>query len=935
MKDNNITKRLLILAGITLLALYTIWPSIQLHSHPRVCAKGESADQCIPKDEYLAQNPELANKALKFGLDLAGGTSVVVELDTTHLAKGENVSEVVNTSLEILRNRVDQFGLSEPQLSLTPPNRITAELAGVDQDGAKELIGRTAKLEFKVVLDPDRYVPVLNRLSQQMQLAAPVAEAPKANAAATNSSVAVLSSSAVQKSLQDELSKQFASKDAKPTSVATPASSAAQLAKSDSLKKDTAKLAVADTAKKDSVAAQAPVVAEVNKAGLPKLPRSLIGQANSYIAYYDEAMVVRKADIDTVKMVLANPEVQRALGDIQLSISFETKKLTDGNEVRYLYALKKRAEMDGANVEGAMPERASGGMNAGAVVVNLRFNSKGAKQFAKVTGNFVGKQLAIVLDSQVVSAPKINDKISGGNAQISGSFTYDEAKQLAVILKAGALKTSMRIVELRTVGATLGDDNIQLSLKAGVSSLVMIILFMLWYYRSGGVNSFWGLLFNMVLIGAVLSMFGATLTLPGIAGLILIIGMAVDGNVLIFERIREEMAMGKSPRVAVHNGFSKAFSAIIDSHLTAIITSYILYKFGSGPIKGFGLTMIIGILATLFCNLYMSRTLFLWKLSKDESKISVGKGWDLFHDTKVDIIKISRWTNKISWGVSIIALVAFFYPGLNKSIDFTGGQVITFDLPTDVPVAEVKATLENQAGFEDALVKEVSSNGKSYYQLRLHPSASTAQVVDQVCKVFKINTKEERSKYIISEELVGPSISKDLVSAAWWSIFWALLAILIYIWFRFGKFGLGFGLGGIITLAHDILVTVLLFVIFRLEVDAAFIAALLTILGYSLNDSIIIYDRIRENTELLGRDSYESRVNRSVNETFARTIITSGTVFITCVLLAVFGAGSIKNFAIAMAIGVGVGTYSSIFISAPFVNWWAKKYGVKGVHKEA
>lgn len=941
MKDKTVTKRLLILAGILLLALYTIWPSLQLHSHPRQCPEGQNADQCVAKDEYLAKHPELSNKALKFGLDLAGGTSVVVELDTTHLAKGEKVDEVVNTSLEILRNRVDQFGLSEPQLSLTPPNRITAELAGVDQDGAKELIGRTAKLEFKVVLDAERYVPVLNRLSQQLQQVAPasVASAPAAKTDAPKS-VAALSSAAVQKSLQDEFSKRFASADKAPASSASASSSAKsevkapKVAKAEAPAKDTAKLAATDTARKDTAVPAAPAVAELNKAGLPKLARTLVGQANSYIAYYDEAMVIRKADVDTVKMILANPEVQRALGDIQLSIGFETKKLTDGNEVRYLYALKKRAEMDGANVDGAMPERASGGMNAGAVVVNLRFNSKGAKQFAKVTGNFVGKQLAIVLDSQVVSAPRINDKIAGGNAQISGDFTYDQAKQLAVILKAGALKTSMRIVELRTVGAALGEDNIAISLKAGIGSMIAIALFMFWYYRRSGFNAFAGMIFNMLLIGAVLSMFGATLTLPGIAGLILIIGMVVDGNVLVFERIREELAMGKSPRVAVHNGFAKAFSAIIDSHLTAIITSFILYKFGSGPIRGFGLTMMIGITSTLFCNLYMSRSLFLWKLNRDESSISVGKGWNLFHDTNVDIIKISKFTNKLAWLVCILGIASVFYPGFNKSIDFTGGQVITFDLPKNISVDEVKTVLESKGGFADPMVKEVSSNGNSYYQLRLHTEQSKTQAVDVLCSSFEIS-KEDRSKYIISEELVGPSISKDLTKNAWWAIFWALLAILIYIWFRFGKFGLGFGLGGIVTLTHDILFTVLCFTVFRLEIDATFIAALLTILGYSLNDSIIIYDRIRENTELLGRDTYESRVNRSVNETFARTIITSGTVFITCVILAIFGSGSIKSFAIAMSIGVGIGTYSSIFISAPFVNWWAKKYGVKGVQKEA
>jgi SecD/SecF fusion protein len=901
MKDQNLKFRAIFLMLLTALAVWTLVPSVQLHSQP--------ADQ---KDAYLKANPTVSNKAVKFGLDLAGGTSVVVELDTTEL-KSDEIPDALQTSLAILRNRVDQFGLSEPVIAVSGRNRISAELAGMDQDGAKQLIGKTAKLEFKLVQDPDRVTPTLNRIHQMV-------EAKRGgNAAAAPAAVLPGAPKEAPKLDADALAAQLAGTTAPAASPdTTKKAETAQLG-------DSSKVAQADSSATPAVAA--PVVEEkpIDLAGhidLAKLPRPFMGSENSYLLMYGQEVAVRSEDMDTVRMLLGHPEIRKLVpGDQQLALGGIDEVSPTNQKLRILYGLKKRSEMGGQDIENATAMRMTTGTDAGQVGVSLKFNSKGAKDFARVTGNNVRKRLAIVLDSQVISAPNILDRISGGNAQITGLADFEEAKQLSVVLKAGALPAAMKIAELRTVGASLGEDNVRVSLVTGIGAVLITLVFMLLYYRRPGVNSGICLLLNMLLIGGVLAMFGATLSLPGIAGLILTIGMAVDGNVLIFERLREELNAGRTPRMAVKNSFEKAFSAILDSNITTFATAFILYQLGSGPIKGFGLTMMIGIATTMFATLFVSRTLFMWQLSSNDKTMTVGDGIKWVNNTRLDVIRLARPLSLVSAAVMVIFVGLWAVVGFTKSIDFTGGQVISFDTQKEISLDEVRSIIESKTTIQNPSIKTIGDD----YQIRL---AMGSKDIDQAVTQIKTALADYQVE-ILSEDIVGASISEDLTRAAWWAIIWSLIVIMIYVWVRFGTYGLGFGVGAVVTLAHDVLFVSGIFIILKLEIDGTFIAAILTILGYSLNDSIVIYDRIRENTQILGKSTYSEAVNRSVNETFSRTVITGGTTFLSVVLLAVFGDGSISNFAIAMAIGIAVGTYSSIFISAPFVNWWVQRRTVK------
>lgn len=872
MKKKIFGLREFVILAVIIIACYSIWPSIQVHTK-----SGEA------KKTFVKENPKLAEKSVNFGLDLAGGTSITLEIDASDLP-GENVKDLQEQSLEIVRNRVDQYGLSEPQISPQGDDRIVVELAGVDDSTAKELVGSTAKLEFKIVSDNEKFTQVVNLIDSYLGR--------QANpAAADSASPAVDSVTAKADSLKD-------------TSAAVVAST------TDSVK--------ADSSVTEPVAQEQAVAVPAD----PSLPVSL----SSLFLSFGNGGFVAEESVEQVKRLLELEAVQKLIPrDVMFAFGSGLEKISPESAVKAkrLYLLKRRAEMDGEDIADARPYRVGDGVNIGEVAVNLKFSGVGPKQFSAVTAANVGKQMAIVLDNQVISAPVIRDRIPNGEAQITGLDDMAEANRLSVVLRAGALKAPMNIIESRNIGATLGEDNIKSGFGAAFWGLIACIVFMVAYYRIGGLIACFGIVLNAVVTAAVLSVFNATLTLPGIVGFILVLGMALDANVIIYERIREEMKAGSLARAAVAKGYERAFSAIFDSNLTTFLTALILYKIGTGSVKGFGLTLMIGIATSLFCSLTVTRAIFDWRLAKnDANKLSIGKGFRLIDEANLPIIKKSKVFAIFSGILLIASLGIMVVRGFDFSIDFLGGQVYTVQYLEAGAHEEDLSKVAASAGLTNAKVRSYGDQAKNMYQISLKKT-DDATVKDRLQKA--LDDAGQKAQIIASDE-VGPTIGKELRFNAILSIILSWIAICLYIWFRFGKLGLGFGVGALVGLVHDTIISIGFISLMGLSVDGALIASVLTLIGYTINDKIVVFDRIRENSQIYGRSNFPKLVNSSINQCFSRTVITSMTTLFVCLILAVMGGSSIRDFGLVMVVGIIVGTYSSVTISSPFVVWWAKRF---------
>lgn len=872
MKKKIFGLREFVILAVIIIACYSIWPSIQVHTK-----SGEA------KKTFVKENPKLAEKSVNFGLDLAGGTSITLEIDASDLP-GENVKDLQEQSLEIVRNRVDQYGLSEPQISPQGDDRIVVELAGVDDSTAKELVGSTAKLEFKIVSDNEKFTQVVNLIDSYLGR--------QANpAAADSASPAVDSVTAKADSLKD-------------TSAAVVAST------TDSVK--------ADSSVTEPVAQEQAVAVPAD----PSLPVSL----SSLFLSFGNGGFVAEESVEQVKRLLELEAVQKLIPrDVMFAFGSGLEKISPESAVKAkrLYLLKRRAEMDGEDIADARPYRVGDGVNIGEVAVNLKFSGVGPKQFSAVTAANVGKQMAIVLDNQVISAPVIRDRIPNGEAQITGLDDMAEANRLSVVLRAGALKAPMNIIESRNIGATLGEDNIKSGFGAAFWGLIACIVFMVAYYRIGGLIACFAIVLNAIVTAAVLSVFNATLTLPGIVGFILVLGMALDANVIIYERIREEMKAGSLARAAVAKGYERAFSAIFDSNLTTFLTALILYKIGTGSVKGFGLTLMIGIATSLFCSLTVTRAIFDWRLAKnDANKLSIGKGFRVIDEANLPIIQKSKVFAIFSAILLVASLGIMIVRGFDFSIDFLGGQVYTVQYSEAGAHEEDLSKVAASAGLTNAKVRSYGDQAKNMYQISLKKT-DDATVKDRLQKA--LDDAGQKAQIIASDE-VGPTIGKELRFNAILSIILSWIAICLYIWFRFGKLGLGFGVGALVGLVHDTIISIGFISLMGFSVDGALIASVLTLIGYTINDKIVVFDRIRENGQIYGRSNFPTLVNSSINQCFSRTIITSLTTLFVCLILAVMGGSSIRDFGLVMVFGIIVGTYSSITISSPFVVWWAKRF---------
>src|SRR5712692_7335547 len=591
------------------------------------------------------------------------------------------------------------------------------------------------------------------------------------------------------------------------------------------------------------------------------------------------------------------------------------KHPAEGNEKPFEERLlvKKKADLGGDRVSGSNAYYGNEGWT-----VQLKFDSEGAKKFGQITEQYKGHRFAIVLDGLIQSAPVIRDAIYGGDAIITGKFSEHEARGLASVLE-NPLQTPVSIEEERSVSPTLGLDSIRASILAGLVGLAITLVCVAIYYRLAGLIANLALIINLVLLIGALTMFRFVLTLPGIAGIILTIGLSVDANVLIYERLREEMALGKSLKVAVKTAYEKAFSSIFDANVTTLITAAILFWKASGPVKGFAISLTLGILASLFTALIVGRNCLGWFV--DTGRVKRMSMLHLISSKNINFLGKGFLACMCSLALLIAGASAFYLRGeKNFGVDFRGGDLITLSSPNTIDVGHVRDALK-PLGLADASIQESAQGGKSYITVRT-PLNTSDKVEKQIIQAmpgtgFKVEGSER----------VGALVGGELAKSSLVALGLGILGILIFVTFRFE---LSFAVGAIVALLHDVLMTVGVFALLGHELTLTMVGAVLTIAGYSINDTIVVYDRIREGLASGRRGSIEQIMNESINQTLSRTILTSTVTLIPILCLFFFGGAVLRDFSLAIIIGVAVGTYSSIFIASPIVLWWTRARGGRG-----
>ncbi|MBK8945541.1 MAG: protein translocase subunit SecD [Ignavibacteriae bacterium] len=837
----------------------------------------------------------------------------------------EQESDAVTRAIEIIRNRIDQYGVSEPSIQKQGARRIIVELPGVaKKEEAKNLLQGRAMLEFKLVKDPEFTFPIMNKIDE------------------------VLANS----------------------------------------NKDTT-----DTAIKDSLLSDTELSTEESEKQHPFFSVAKLISQNSADA------IVEESKKELLNNYLNRPEVKKVIPDnVEFLYSAKPYAVQDGITYYSLYLVNKQAELTGGVIVDA---QANINQQTTAPVVNMQMNSEGAREWARITGANVNKRCAVVLDGYVYTAPNINEKIPSGSSQISGMDDLEEAKLIEIVLKAGALPAPVDIIEERTVGPSLGQDSINQGFNSTIIAFIIIAFFMFTYYKKSGAFADLAMFFTILFILGILAAFNATLTLPGIAGIILTIGMAVDANVLIFERIREELSTGKTVKAAVQGGFSHSYSAIFDSNITSFFTAIILYQFGSGPIQGFALTLMIGILSSLFCALVITKLLFEFAIAKGYS-INVGSRSRIFDSLNYNFLGNRKIGYIISSVLLLIGIFSLIIRGVELGIDFKGGSEIAVQFEKPIEITDIRQELSS-IGLGNVEVKTFGDNSgvlirtelqeipaniipnvvssldkainKYYpgvqksivdsslnsftYQFPSSEIASTlmeklfidgfqtSRATDDInntkitinltiadwIKENLIQLHSDNPFQVLKEEKVGPKVGEELKFDAIVAVILSLIVILIYLGFRF-KFG--FALGAVIALFHDVLITLGAFSLLyglipglNLEISVSVVAAFLTLVGYSINDTVVVFDRIREDIKIHKTANLEDVMNKAINKTLSRTVITSLTTLFAVIVILIFSGEVLRGFAFSLFFGIIIGTYSSIFVASAFVLEYAKKRGQK------
>ncbi len=820
----------------------------------------------------------------------------------------EKANETVDLTYKLLKERIDKMGVIGPNVSLDAArDLILVELPGVDNpQRARAYLQAAAKLEFWNVYritDPG-IMEAFIRANEKLRKLQEQESASKTTAADT-------------------------------TAVAdTVAVAAADSLAADSL--------AANQTKEDTLAnlstTQGPLfdVFTLNSQGL--LGLAPMGTAEKNKRQLVMEMLTRPGIRELFPrdaMFLWSRSPVKNLGD----------NIPADKELYELYMIKKEPGKNTAPLEGDHVTDAyvTTDPNTGQLAISLRMDSEGARIWGQMTtkaANDNNREIAIVLDSQVVSAPRVINPITTGDSQITGQFTVQEAQDLANILQIGKLPARTQIIQESVVGPSLGADNIQKSLRALVIGFLLVLVFMIFYYGTAGVVSIAVLFLNVVFLLAAAASFGTVLTLPGIAGIVLTIGMAVDANVIIYERIREELRAGKTMAAAVRDGYQNSYSAIIDGNVTTLLTAIVLVVFGLGPIKGFGVILAIGIMTTLFTAVLVSRLIIEWWLSKNRPfSVWTKPTKDVLSNLNVDWMKHRKKFYILSLTITILGVISFFTRGFDLGVDFRGGYSINVEFVgqpvsaeqirqaltaalDETPVVKAVDTENTYNIVTDYLVDDQSDDAPERVLAKIHEGlASLAGSVS--FEEFK-DASTVGKTHITSLSKVGPTVADDLRESAGEAVVFGLLAIFLYILLRFSRWQ--YSLGAVLATAHDALIVVSAFSLlhgilpFPMEVDQAFIAAILTIIGYSVNDTVIVYDRIREYTGLYPDKEKNEVINMAINSTMSRTLITALTTLFTVFVLWLFGSGSIKGFAFALVLGVAVGTYSSVFIASPVMS---------------
>lgn len=820
-------RKLVLIVALIAAAVYYLLPSVDFYS----MTDDERETLELKSPEQLV---DLKKRSLNLGLDLQGGIHLVLEVKTEGMEQQE-AQDAVAQAQEVIRNRIDQFGVAEPTIQRQGDNRIIIELPGVqDVQRAKDLVGQTALLEFQLLEPAEDRTRLIQRIDQVL---------------------------APQKEEEEE-----------------------------------------EDLLLSSTTESAPLSSMLSGAG--------------------EDLTVAGRDLQRVKNLLNTPEAQELIpADVEFLFSSKPAG-AEGNEFYFLYLVRKRPEMTGHMIQDAFVSIGQIVEYMGQPIVNFSTTDEGVRLFSRITGSHIGDRMAIVLDESVYSAPTIQNKISEGRGIITGSGTQEEAKDLAIVLRAGALPAEVEIIEDRTVGPSLGRDSIEQGKTAAIYSMVLVVIFMVLYYRAAGLIADCALLLNMLFIMAVLAGFHATLTLPGIAGIILTIGMAVDANVLIFERIREELRSGKTVRAAIDSGYGHALSAIIDANVTTFLVGIVLYQFGTGPIRGFALTLCIGIISSLFTAFFVTRTIFeLITRKSEQSGLSIGPV-ALFSNLNIRFLSLRNIGFGTSAAVLLIGIVSILgINGIRQGIDFAGGTLLELHFDPAVKVEDIRSQL-GRVPVGDAEIDLSKSEIKQFGSendilIRVSESGAGTEVADGIMGVLKagFTNSIEEMEWIRRQEKVGPKIGSELSNAAVRAVLVALALILIYMAWRFHRFL--YGIAAVVALFHDVLITLGLLSLLNIEITLAVVAALLAIVGYSLNDTIVVFDRIRENLHTARRQGFDGTVNQSINECLSRTLITSATTLMAVLVLMIFGGEVNRDFTITLMIGVVVGTYSSVFVASP------------------
>ncbi len=823
----------------------------------------------------------------------------------------EEAKDAIDNTLNVLRSRIDKFGVVQPSIQKIEGNsgRILIELPGVkNPKRVRKLLQGTANLQFwETYYYPDIYsyfMKANERLKEIYALNKEISADTLKNEKAKNDNL---------------------------------------LLKTDTVKADTT---LQESLLGDTTDNVNPLLEKSNNELSKKEGFSEYQKKYPLFAVLVPYLDKRNQPINSAAVGFAHmkdtAEVDRILAMKQIKsifpkemrLKWAEKAFDKKGELFKLYALKaKRAGKPALEGDVVVNAREQTDPVTGQWEVSMNMNAEGAQKWALITKENIGRQIAIVLDNYVYSSPVVNAEIKGGSSSISGHFSQEEAKDLANILKSGKLQAPALIIEEQVVGPSLGQQAVNHGMLSFIFAFLLILVYMIFFYKTAGYIADVALLANIFLIFGVLASLHAVLTLPGIAGIVLTIGMSVDANVLIYERIKEELALGKGLKLAVQDGYKNAYSAIIDSNLTTLITGIILFIFGHGPIKGFATTLIIGILTSLFSAIFITRLIFTSRLAKNKkTEFYTRFTKNAFKNTKIDFIGKRKIFYVISGTIIILGLGSLFTNGLNYGVDFKGGRtfvvkfhhpVVTQDIANDLKVLFGEAPEVKTYGTSDQvkiitkfMVNNKSQDADNIVEQKLYEGLKPVIGPD-------VTLDEFLSDYRESSHKVGPTIADDIKVAALWAIVFSLIAIFLYIFIRFRNWQ--FGLGAIAALAHDVLIVIGLFSLlynfmpFSLEVNQAFVAAILTVVGYSVNDTVVVFDRIREYLQFSKTREKKILYNNALNSTLSRTFNTSMSTFIVLLAIFIFGGEAIQGFVFALLLGIVVGTYSSLFIATPIV----------------